>query len=132
MSSEIGRAQPMRIERFQPVIADVRRARLFAQRQLGASRPASERVSLLVSELATNVVLHAHTPFSIATSHNENLFRVEVHDECPSMPTHSEVETGATSGRGMFLVNKLARRWGVERRAGDGKTVWFEVNGDEH
>ena len=121
----------MGIEQFEPVVADIRRARHFVQRELGISRPASERVALLVSELAANVVLHAQTPFSITTSHDGSMFRVEVHDECPSMPKRRAIEDGATSGRGMLLVNKLARRWGVDRRNDYGKTVWFEVDGDE-
>jgi hypothetical protein len=31
------------------------------------------------------------------------------------------------SGRGMRLVDSLARRWGVQP-AGTGKCVWFEVD----
>lgn len=131
MSGEIGETRVMGIEQFDPVVADIRRARQFVQRELGVSRPASERVALLVSELAANVVLHAQTPFSVTTSRDGSVFRVEVHDECPSMPKRYVVKDGAISGRGMFLVNKMAHRWGVERRAGEGKTVWFEVNGDE-
>jgi hypothetical protein len=31
------------------------------------------------------------------------------------------------SGRGLALVESLARRWGVDPVAGGGKAVWFEV-----
>ena len=120
----------MRSEQFEPVVTDARRARLFAQQASGISRPTSERIALLVSELASNVILHARTPFSIATSRDGSVVRVEVHDDSPAMPKLNEVEVGATSGRGIYLVSKIASRWGVEKCAGDGKTVWVEV--DDH
>jgi hypothetical protein len=31
-------------------------------------------------------------------------------------------------GFGLFLVQELAARWGVERVVDDGKQVWFELD----
>lgn len=121
----------MRTEQFEPVITDVRRARVFAQQASGFSGPASERVALLVSELASNVIVHARTPFSVTTRRDGDVFRVEVHDDNSSMPKLRQVEVDAMSGRGIYLVSKIASRWGVEKCPGDGKIVWVEVDDNE-
>lgn len=82
----------------------------------------------LVSELATNVVLHAGTPFAVTLTWDGELLRAEVSDDDPRPPRTRSYAVDATTGRGMRLVERLSRRWGVERRP-DGKTVWFELDG---
>jgi hypothetical protein len=53
--------------------------------------------------------------------------RVEVLDANPTMPVAGTLAPGALSGRGLTLVQSLARRWGAPHNKDGGKTVWFEV-----
>jgi hypothetical protein len=45
------------------------------------------------------------------------------------MPHVRQYSLDAPTGRGLRIVDSLATRWGVEPGdAGEGKTVWFEVD----
>ncbi|MFF4251459.1 ATP-binding protein [Streptomyces sp. NPDC001663] len=80
---------------------------------------------LLVSELATNALLHSASRFRLTLSASHGVLRCEVYDAGRRTP--QVLEAGASeSGRGMFLVNALAGRWGCHQD-GQGKTVWFEL-----
>ncbi|MET8583973.1 ATP-binding protein [Streptomyces collinus] len=90
----------------------------------------STDVSLCVSELATNALLHGAPPgrgFLVRLRYDGDLVRAEVHDSGPGLP-QVVGETGAAEeegGRGLLLVASLADRWGVGQRA-PGKLVWCE------
>src|SRR5206468_2951238 len=90
---------------------------------------ASIAAELLVSELVTNAVLHARTDLTVAVERRGENVRVSVSDGSARQPRlrHHSVEAG--TGRGLLLVERMARRWGVEP-AGTGKVVWFEVSRD--
>lgn len=88
-------------------------------------------VKLLVSELVTNSVRHAglggDQQVSVAISMDPARLRIEVTDPGPGFegrPTPAEPDM--ESGRGLFLVEHLANRWGTRRD--DGMTVWFEID----
>jgi anti-sigma regulatory factor (Ser/Thr protein kinase) len=85
---------------------------------------------LLVSELVANSVRHAGALgqrgyVRVKVFASDKLVRVEVTDEGPGFdrsvvrnPTPDD-----PSGRGLYLVDQLAKSWGV---TGDGETcVWF-------
>jgi signal transduction histidine kinase len=82
---------------------------------------------LLVTELVANSVRHARgTPIDVTVIVSDDLVRTEVSDggagfEPPPEPDPSPLKS---SGWGLFLVRKLAARWGAEPETG---TVWFEV-----
>jgi anti-sigma regulatory factor (Ser/Thr protein kinase) len=83
--------------------------------------------ALLVSELATNAVLHARTSFEVAVTMFAGGIRVEVRDREPRLPAPpSLARDDEESGRGLFIVASLARVWGYTPNS-DGKTVWFEI-----
>ena len=82
---------------------------------------------LLASELATNAVLHARSAFEVAVSTDDDHLRIEVSDNDPGVPQVQWVPAGATSGRGLLIVETLASAWGVSPTEGGGKTVWFEL-----
>ena len=85
-------------------------------------------IQLLVNELVTNSVKFApEGAIALKLTASEAAVRVEVHDDGPGfVPTDAEPELGDTSGRGLFLVDALADRWGVTL---DGTTcVWFEID----
>lgn len=84
---------------------------------------------LLVSELATNAVLHAHSGFTVRMEQGEAL-RVEVDDDDPRLPQVRDYRVDSASGRGMRMVRALARASGATVTSG-GKTVWFELDWDE-
>jgi len=84
-----------------------------------------EVAELLVSELVTNAVLHAATRFRLTLSAAHGVLLCEVTDTGRRPPQVLRAGV-AESGRGMFLVDALARRWGCHQD-GPGKTVWFEL-----
>ena len=82
---------------------------------------------LLVSELATNAVLHARTDMTLVVAVTRGELRVEVHDGSVAPPVQRNYEDEAMTGRGLGLLEQMADRWGVEH-GGDGKAVWFELD----
>ena len=82
---------------------------------------------LLASELTTNAVVHGRSGFEIAVSSDDGRLRVEVSDADPGIPQVQWVPAGATSGRGLLIVETLSSDWGVTPLEGGGKTVWFEL-----
>jgi anti-sigma regulatory factor (Ser/Thr protein kinase) len=88
-----------------------------------------DEARLLVSEVATNAVLHTAAPSRLRVAATDGALRVEVHDR---RGEHDAVvrehnNDDATSGRGLLLVRELADRWGISP-ASDGKVVWFELD----
>jgi anti-sigma regulatory factor (Ser/Thr protein kinase) len=97
------------------------------QWSLDAITPEAE---LLASELVTNVVLHAGTPFEVTLVRDDSLpLRVEVRDGSRRAPRRHRYSEEAATGRGLMLVETLALRHGVEID-GAGKLVWFELAAD--
>lgn len=88
-------------------------------------------IRLLVSELVTNSVQHA----SVGAEDSVRLHvdvggetvRVEVSDNGPGFqPVDPIPDTETDSGWGLFLVNQLADRWGVDQERES--CVWFEID----
>jgi anti-sigma regulatory factor (Ser/Thr protein kinase) len=86
-----------------------------------------DTVELLVSELATNSVLHAQSHFTVELSLLQGTLRVGVHDMSSVSPRSRKGDEEATGGRGVRLVAVLASAWGLVRQQGAGKVVWFHV-----
>ncbi|HEV2071179.1 MAG TPA: ATP-binding protein [Acidimicrobiales bacterium] len=82
---------------------------------------------LLVSELVTNVTLHARTDVQVVVRVVDATLRAEVRDWNSRVPQPCLPPEGATTGRGLQLVDAIASSWGVDRDA-DGKVVWFELH----
>lgn len=89
---------------------------------------ATDDVRLLANELVTNSVVHAHSdePIELEVELEARLVRVKVRDHgSEGSPRVSKPRPDEISGRGLFLVERLANRWGVHM---DGHTtVWFEI-----
>lgn len=83
---------------------------------------------LLVSELVTNALLHAHSGIELVIVGQGERLRVEVHDEGVGQPTVRHFSPTSGTGRGLQLVGTLSSAWGVESNAGGGKAVWFELD----
>lgn len=104
-------------------------ARLFVRDALAITDAPADIIDsavLLVSELATNVALHAGTDLQVTLRFEDNTLWGEVKDWNPRLPQPCLAPEGSTTGRGLALVDAIATRWGTERDA-DGKLVWFSL-----
>ncbi|PZG16349.1 ATP-binding SpoIIE family protein phosphatase [Nonomuraea aridisoli] len=120
----------------------------------------AELACLLVSEVVTNVVLHAASAgvprrelvidgpplpfedswdmpgleddvvgdkeFTLRLRRGEEAVWVEVFDQDLRLPRIRSAGENDEGGRGLYLVDQLARRWG-SRPTREGKAVWFEI-----
>jgi anti-sigma regulatory factor (Ser/Thr protein kinase) len=105
--------------------ASIRKARAFVDVTLSAwdLHGLREPAVLLTSELATNAVVHARTPFRVSVMLDGDLM-IEVADGSEELPRLESVPIDGERGRGLLLVSRLADRWG-SRQEERGKTVWF-------
>lgn len=118
---------------FSTTLESVHEARRFVDATLSGSVPREtlEIVSVLVSELATNVLLHAMTSFEIRVMTDEppGRLRVEVVDTGPGTPAIRGPRGTEPRGRGLQIVAALSDEWGVEWASGPTmKIVWFEID----
>lgn len=113
---------------FEPDTSQVLEARRFVSGVLTSWGCEADDAALLVSELATNAVLHARSEFTVRLQVDRGRIRVEVVDRNSRVPSFAVVPPDAHSGRGLMLVQALASAWGVESHADDGKTIWFELD----
>ncbi|MGZ6792811.1 MAG: ATP-binding protein [Mycobacteriales bacterium] len=89
---------------------------------------AAEIATLLVSELATNAVLHARTAYAVVVHRESGDVRVEVCDGSGVMPRQRLHSAAAATGRGVALVAQLASAWGTASAVdGFAKCVWFTL-----
>ncbi|MFG1811998.1 ATP-binding protein [Streptomyces sp. NPDC049040] len=87
----------------------------------------ADTVELLVSELVGNAVRHTGARgFGLRMRRRRGWVRVEVRDPSRALPCLLPVGDLDISGRGLFLVDRLSDRWGVDLQA-RGKTTWFEL-----
>ncbi|MEU9078455.1 ATP-binding protein [Kitasatospora sp. NPDC048538] len=109
-----------------PVARQLLRAYLSA---LPAGDRYADVAELLLGELFANAVQHSDAPadrlIEVRFALVNGLLRLEVHDAGGGRPSlHSPVPEDER-GRGLFLVEQLAERWGCCPRAGGvGKFVW--------
>jgi anti-sigma regulatory factor (Ser/Thr protein kinase) len=97
-----------------------------ALRERGWDEGLVDAAALAVTELATNAVLHARSPFTVTVGASAEGVRIEVHDTDPVAPQPARRGPLAEDGRGLCLVDSVARRWGIEPEA-SGKVVWVEL-----
>ena len=85
-----------------------------------------DAVELMVSELATNSVKHAHSDFKVSINDSAGEIRVEVRDTGRGQPVLRFPAPTEPSGRGLRIVEALSLAWGTADSP-RGKTVWFTV-----
>ncbi|GGU82052.1 hypothetical protein GCM10010260_13280 [Streptomyces filipinensis] len=114
--------------RLEPEDSAPGQARRLARRALARwdLEDLTDSVELLVSEVVTNAVRYASRPVTLRLLRTDVL-RCEVGDDVPQLPRLRQARATDEGGRGLYLVNKLARRWGATRLS-TGKVVWFELN----
>jgi anti-sigma regulatory factor (Ser/Thr protein kinase) len=117
----------LKLDRGPGAAAKARRALARLRGDLDA--PLMETLRLLVTELVTNSVKHtgARTvQLTVLVGHSS--VRTEVTDAGPGFdPAKTGSPSDDHTGWGLFLVERLAERWGVDRN-GNGTRVWFELS----
>jgi anti-sigma regulatory factor (Ser/Thr protein kinase) len=88
------------------------------------------KFELAVTEVVSNAVRHGGEADQIrlAITPKDGYMCVQVTDSGPGLvPKPGALEADADGGFGLFIVERLTRRWGVTRE--DGRTrVWFEID----
>jgi PAS domain S-box-containing protein len=111
------------------LVSSPRRARRFVRDTLEPLEvpPATIDVAeLLATELVTNSVMHAGSDVTLSVECANRLVRLRVDDHSPVRPIVRNAAPDAATGRGLFIVEQLSSRWGVDLHR-DGKTVWVEL-----
>ncbi len=104
-----------------------RLAQVVVLRHWGLTPRMAEDVVLLVSELVGNAVRHTGARvFGLRMRRRRGWIRIEVRDPSRGLPCLLPVQEMDISGRGLFLVDELSDRWGVDLLP-RGKTTWFEM-----
>jgi anti-sigma regulatory factor (Ser/Thr protein kinase) len=101
-------------------------ARRYARDALSHHPHHLDAVELMVSELATNSVKHAHSDFKVSINDSGGEIRVEVRDTGRGRPVLRSPTPIEPSGRGLRIVEALSRAWGTVDSP-NGKTVWFTL-----
>ena len=118
--------QTLEFDRLPP-----RRARRFVRTTLLRwGRPELVRdAELLVDELVSNAMLHAHgTGVDVTLRADDDVLRVEVADPDPDFTIDFRRPSASAPRLGLRIVDSVADRWGVEP-TDLGKVVWFELDG---
>ena len=113
-----------------PLASAVGLSLLWVEGQIGEWDVAPDVVWVAVmgvSELVTNVLLHAATDARVTLDLSPARLLVTVADTgTRGAPVRMSGDPTATRGRGLGLLSELAHSCGIERNV-SGSTVWFEV-----
>jgi hypothetical protein len=120
-----GRPIPDVAFNFHDVMAP-RRARLALQGLFAHHDPVADAVSLVASELVSNVIRHTDDGGHLE-AWNGKPFRLEVHDTDPTLAASPE-HADQYGGHGLRIVDEVADDWGIRLDEG-GKTLWAEIGG---
>lgn len=114
---------------FPAVPVQAREARRFMAAILDGHQ--AEDAILCLSELMTNAVIHSRSSercgrLTVRVQLHGEQLRVEVHDQGGPwvMPAHED----EASGRGLLIIDKLARAWGRDGDEETGWITWFETD----
>ena len=83
--------------------------------------------ALIVSELATNALAHAVTPFRALVERRDGGVRIGVEDATEAPLQRRGRSTDAVDGRGVDIVEALSGTWGAQALPG-GKVVWADLD----
>jgi anti-sigma regulatory factor (Ser/Thr protein kinase) len=127
----VGTELSVRFSRGPSAAAAARNALLALEPRLDAQL--LDDIRLLVSELVTNAIRHADGSrgsgdIGLDVSIEHGRIRVEVADPGPGfIPRERDDDTSRPGGWGLYLVDRIADRWGVVRNSMN--RVWFEIDG---
>jgi anti-sigma regulatory factor (Ser/Thr protein kinase) len=110
---------------LEPVLRAPALGRAFL-REILAGWPAGghqDDALVVVDELVANAVLHAGTEVELRFALQDDRLGIAVADRAPARPSVGRPGESAESGRGLLLVDALARSWHVLPRRGGGKVI---------
>jgi anti-sigma regulatory factor (Ser/Thr protein kinase) len=93
----------------------------------GATASVVETATLLVSEVVSNAVKHGSGPLGLTVTKVSRGWQLRVSDCSAATPVVRKSSLDHEGGRGLMLVQILARAWGTETRPSGGKDVWFTL-----
>ncbi|WP_307825914.1 SpoIIE family protein phosphatase [Streptomyces sp. MBT33] len=108
----------------EPAVVSVARAAVTEQLTAWGLDDLSFTTELVVSELVTNAIRHAHGPVQLRLLRDRALI-CEVSDGSGTSPRLRRARTEDEGGRGLFLAARLTERWGT-RYTPEGKVIWTE------
>jgi anti-sigma regulatory factor (Ser/Thr protein kinase) len=82
---------------------------------------------IVTTELVDNVHRHTADGGELRLALTPDALLIEVFDTSPELPTLRDPEPAALGGRGLRLVEALARCWGARALPSGGKVVWAEL-----
>jgi hypothetical protein len=112
-------------------VGEARRMAVSALRRWGCEPMLVHDAALVVSELASNAVIHAESPFLVSLTAPDvrstpaATLRISVQDACP-LTSARDGGLVTRAGHGLAVIEALSTRWGADR-ALDGKLVWAEL-----
>lgn len=116
-------------ETFQPSEASIRAARDFVQETLSRSDQDYGDALLVISELATNVVRHARTEYTVSIQEEGQSVELSVSDGSSILPAVKDLSEH-NAGYGLLVVDRISEEWGVEPTA-KGKRIWARFTTSE-
>jgi len=96
---------------------------------IDVARARLQTLVLLVSEVVSNAVLHSKAPpetaITLTARLEGDMVHVSVSDAGEGFTPRERDPEHIGDGYGLFLLDKIASRWGVD--AEDSTSVWFEL-----
>jgi len=90
-----------------------------------------EAAILMMSELATNAIVHAATGFEVGIDRSADWLRIAVTDVGGGEPELQSPSVSDPHGRGLQIVRELSDEWGmIDNEDHSGKTVWCALRLD--
>jgi hypothetical protein len=86
---------------------------------------------LVTSELVTNAVVHARSPFTLTLQEFPGAVLVRVNDDSSELPARPPLDLEDLHGRGLRVVDRLCLQWGSIVLGSSGKAVWALLDGSE-
>jgi anti-anti-sigma regulatory factor len=84
----------------------------------------TEDACLIASELVENAVVHARSLARLRLELRRGLLTIAVRDTSSEKPARLEPGSAETGGRGIFIIDTLAKAWGTAPTWDGGKVVW--------
>ncbi len=114
---------------FEPTDESVYAARQFVIAMIVDAKPeVRDSVSLMVSELSTNALVHGDSGFYITVDRADHAVVISVSDRGGGTPVLHSPGPTEPHGRGLRIVDALSDAWGIATTCSDGKTVWFRMS----